>query len=229
MISKTLIEGLVDMSINTENKTKETLEDHTLDEDYVKECTDKAIEVYKAMKFSNNLLVVYDDMFSEHTLEEKKFLQSNLENIKGYGKYNYKWQYHDDDGELICKRYIYIVGKVNIKRLFKEIILSDIGGNLDLVSSIYIIDIDRKDIFYLYDDRGLFIYALEEKYLLDIWGRFHNDGFKGCDDFKIEVKDLYWINRERDNPNDLCLHGDIVVSIGEEELSHIDATVSASI
>ena len=64
------------MSINTENKTKETLEDHTLDEDYVKECTDKAIEVYKAMKFSNNLLVVYDDMFSEHTLEEKKFLQN---------------------------------------------------------------------------------------------------------------------------------------------------------
>ena len=65
----------------------------------------------------------------------------------------------------ICKRYVYKVEKVNIKKLFKEIILSDIGGKLDLVSSIYIIDIDRKHIFYLYDDRGLFIYALEEKYL----------------------------------------------------------------
>lgn len=73
-----------------------------------------------------------------------------------------------DDEEFICKRYVYKVGKVNVKRLFKEIILSDIGGKLDLVSSIYIIDIDRKHILYLYDDRGLIIYALEEKYLLGI-------------------------------------------------------------
>lgn len=199
MISKILIERLVDMCVNTENKPREILEnilkqygaegigqiglgykyklhidlsekypyieDDTLDEDYVKECTDKAIEVYKTMKFSSNLLVVYDDMLSEHSLEEKKFLENNLENIEGYDKYNYKWQYPDDDGELIRKRYVYKVEKVNIKRLFKEIILSDIGGKLDLVSSIYIIDMDRKHIFYLYDDRGLFIYALEEKYL----------------------------------------------------------------
>ena len=45
--------------------------------------------------------------------------------------------------------------------------------------------------------------------------------------FRIEIGDLYWIDRTKDDPNDLCLHGDITVTIGEENLSYEGCTVSA--
>ncbi|WP_353094008.1 hypothetical protein [Tissierella praeacuta] len=45
--------------------------------------------------------------------------------------------------------------------------------------------------------------------------------------FKIKVKELYWIDETKDDPNDLCLHGDVTVTIGEEELSY-SCTVSAA-
>lgn len=36
------------------------------------------------------------------------------------------------------------------------------------------------------------------------------------DEFTIEILDLYWINGEKDNHYDLCLHGDVYVKIGNE-------------
>lgn len=34
--------------------------------------------------------------------------------------------------------------------------------------------------------------------------------------FSLEIKKLYWIDKSADNPQDLCLHGDVVVVIGDE-------------
>lgn len=34
--------------------------------------------------------------------------------------------------------------------------------------------------------------------------------------FLIDILDYYWINGEKDDPTDLCLHGDVNVKIGEE-------------
>jgi hypothetical protein len=36
------------------------------------------------------------------------------------------------------------------------------------------------------------------------------------DKFIIEILDLYWIDGKRDDPNDLCLHGDVFVKISDE-------------
>lgn len=47
------------------------------------------------------------------------------------------------------------------------------------------------------------------------------------DVFKIMVENLEWINEEKDDPNDLCLHGDAVAKIGEEIFEY-SATVSAT-
>ena len=54
-------------------------------------------------------------------------------------------------------------------------------------------------------------------------------GFKYAHDrdFKIEVNNLYWIDGKKDDPDDLCLHGDIEVIIGEEKLS-CSCTASAA-
>lgn len=45
--------------------------------------------------------------------------------------------------------------------------------------------------------------------------------------FDIKINKLYWINNVLDDPNDLCLHGDVEAIIGEERFTYC-ATVSAT-
>ncbi|MCI6737350.1 MAG: hypothetical protein MR593_04425 [Intestinibacter sp.] len=40
--------------------------------------------------------------------------------------------------------------------------------------------------------------------------------------FVIDIVDLYWIDGEKENPEDLCLHGEVNVTIGGETLIDID-------
>ena len=63
----------------------------------------------------------------------------------------------------------------------------DIGGTLDLASSIFVIDLDTGCIFYLYDDRGLYLFALKEDYLTDVWNEFYNDVFS---DWNLSCKTI---------------------------------------
>jgi len=47
--------------------------------------------------------------------------------------------------------------------------------------------------------------------------------------FTIDILDLYWVNGEKDNPEDLCLHGNVNVKIGEETVaSNYGCTVSST-
>lgn len=47
--------------------------------------------------------------------------------------------------------------------------------------------------------------------------------------FSIKIVDLYWINREKDNTEDLCLHGDVNIKIGEEVVAEeYSCTVSST-
>lgn len=213
------------------------LEDGSLNETCVEECLQRATEVYRFMDYSDNLLVVYDSLFGQENEKEKVFLESTLIDISKYDTYKLKWQYpiHEDDLPMhqdkevyTCIRHLYCVKRINIQRLFREIILSDIGGEMDLCSSVFIIDINSGCIFHLYDDRGIYLYALKEEYLTDIWKEFHDSIFTlGYQNFKIKINTLYWIDGSKDDPNDLCLHGDIIVAIGEEELSY-SCTVNAA-
>lgn len=45
--------------------------------------------------------------------------------------------------------------------------------------------------------------------------------------FSIETKKLHWINGDGDDPDDLCLHGDVVAQIGNE-IFDVNCTVSAT-
>ncbi|SCK04409.1 Uncharacterised protein [uncultured Clostridium sp.] len=45
--------------------------------------------------------------------------------------------------------------------------------------------------------------------------------------FKIEANNLCWIDSSIDNPDDLCLHGNVIVKIGDE-IYRYNATVSAT-
>ena len=45
--------------------------------------------------------------------------------------------------------------------------------------------------------------------------------------FKIIINDLYWIGGDKDDPKDLCLHGNLTVHIGDTILAD-HGTVSAT-
>lgn len=45
--------------------------------------------------------------------------------------------------------------------------------------------------------------------------------------FEIDIKALCWINESKDDPDDLCLHGDVSVKIGNELFTYY-ATVSST-
>jgi hypothetical protein len=213
------------------------LEDGSLNEIYVDECLQKAAEIYRFINYSDDILVIYDNLFEQDNEREKEFLESTLTYISKYDTYKLKWQYpicendlpiHQDNEIYTCIRHLYRVKEINIQKLFREIILSDIGGETDFCSSIFIIDINSGCIFHLYDDRGIYIFALKEEYLIDVWKEFHDSIFTlDYQKIKIKVNTLYWIDETKDDPNDLCLHGDIIVTIGEEELSY-SCTVSAA-
>lgn len=46
--------------------------------------------------------------------------------------------------------------------------------------------------------------------------------------FSLDLIESYWINHTEDNPDDLCLHGDMQVTIGTSKFHYDNATVSAS-
>jgi len=45
--------------------------------------------------------------------------------------------------------------------------------------------------------------------------------------FSIKSKTLRWIDKSKDAPGDLCLHGDVVATIGDEQFEY-NCTVSAT-
>lgn len=48
-------------------------------------------------------------------------------------------------------------------------------------------------------------------------------------DFIVKIQDLYWIDESKDNPDDLCLHGDVFVKIGDEVVAdNYPCTVSST-
>ncbi|MBQ7262705.1 MAG: hypothetical protein IJR14_03180 [Synergistaceae bacterium] len=46
--------------------------------------------------------------------------------------------------------------------------------------------------------------------------------------FSIDVRKLYWVMGDADDPHDLCLHGDPIVRIGERTLEDDELSVSAA-
>jgi len=212
------------------------LDDGSLDIDYVNKCMQKAVEVYDFMGFGKNILVVYDDTYGNDILENKIFLENCLVDVEVYEDYRLTWQFPIDENDLsihqdstvyTCKRHLYLVKDIDTQKLFQEIIKSDIGGSMDFASSVFIIDLDSFCIFKLYDDRGLDLFAPNAGMLAAAREQFYDDLLYKSKKIEITVHKLYWQDEMPDEPNDLCLHGDITVTIGDEELSYA-CTVSAA-
>lgn len=125
--------------------------------EYIDLCVKIAQNIWDKCNFSNELIVLYEDKYSCHEKNEKEFVENTLQPLD-CTEYHFKW--HDDEETYEGIRYIWKTDKINTKELFKEIILSDIGGNTELDCAVYIIDNQTKNVFFLYDDRGIDIYNL---------------------------------------------------------------------
>lgn len=57
------------------------------------------------------------------------------------------------------KKNILEPNRINIEKLFRKIIISDIGDNTELDCAVYIIDKETDNVFFLYDDRGIHVFS----------------------------------------------------------------------
>lgn len=194
---------------------------------YIEETVEKASDIFNQLNFKGDLVLVYDVVYNENPLKEVEFIESILTNPKRIEEYSYDWLDECDEELYSFKRRIYQVEALKTEELFRQISLSDFSGDYDLVSSIFIIDLDRKTIFYLYDDRGLYIMAREEKVLQDLWESMPDSFFEDCHDFEIKINKLYWIDGTQDNKEDLCLHGDLEIRFNDQIVAY-SPTVSAA-
>lgn len=194
---------------------------------YIEETVEKASDIFRHLDLEGDLLLVYDNIFNPNPKKEVKFIESILVNLKRKEEYTYEWFYEDGRELLKPIRRIYQVEGFIMEELFRQISLTDFAGDYDLASSIYIIDLKSKTIFYFYDDRGLYIIAKEEKVLKDLWEVLPECFFEECHDFEIQIKELYWIDGSDDNKEDLCLHGDLEIRLNDEIIKY-SPTVSAT-
>lgn len=196
------------------------LENGDLDKEYIEETVEKASDIYRHLDFKGDLLLVYDNIFNENPDKEVMFIESILVNLKRQEEYTYEY-FDEDEGEILNPaRRIYQVQGFIMKDLFRQISLTDFAGDYDLASSIYIIHIKSKTIFYFYDDRGLYIMAREEKILNDLWEILSDYFFEDCNDFEIKIKKLYWLGSNENNKEELSLHGDLEIRLNDEIIKY---------
>ena len=204
---------------------------------YVDRCREIAEKLYGKLSFGKQVLVVYEDIYGENKPAEVAFLESCLPGCRKAEITEFQWTDAMPPGNLpsiteaeeytyTCIRRLYEPETMDIPRLFREVILSDIGGRYDFASRLYLIDIDSACIFHLYDDRGLSIYSPRE-ISLSVISAEHDDIPEGFPVFSIRTGPFYWQDGSLDDPEDLCLHGLVSVRIGPERLAY-PCTVSAA-
>ncbi len=152
---------------------------------YVEQCVQIAVQLYESLAFGKQLLVVYEDMYGEENLEEIAFVESCLLECGTAEHDTFSWKHQPMEGDYpaardaneeiyTCTRRLYGAEGISAEGLFREIILSDIGGEYGLASKVFVVDTESACIFHLYDDRGSAIYAPEEALLPHI-GTEHDD------------------------------------------------------
>lgn len=63
--------------------------------------------------------------------------------------------------------------KIPMEKVFREIILGDLGGVQEFVSSVYLFDIENHVMLHLYDDRGLDIVAHDKNTLMPLYQKLN--------------------------------------------------------
>ena len=125
-------------------------------EEYVDSCVNYACKVWNSCNFSDKLTVIYEDKYNSSKKRENEFVEMCLDSFEG-AIFPFEWI--DDEEIYYGTRYIWETNKINIDKLFRKIIISDIGDDTTLDCSVYIIDKETDNVFFLYDDRGIHVFS----------------------------------------------------------------------
>lgn len=129
-------------------------------EEYVKRSVNKCKKLWDNCGFSKDLSVIYEKGYEDHKGNEQVFLESCIVK-KGYSVYSFMWE--DLEGEIVQgRRYVWKTNEIDIEKLAREIILSDIGGKLSLAENVFLVDNEKSTVFFIYDDRGILLYMENE-------------------------------------------------------------------
>jgi len=148
--------------------------DMTPRKEYVENALSRAITIYNSGIKSPTLLMweVYpqskDDKSDFEILFSKKIIP-----ILPQEEFS---QDIDIDNEIIKQTQLYWDLKkceIPMDKVFREIILGDLGGLEDFTSSIYLFDVENHVMLHLYDDRGLDIVAYDKDTLIPTYKRLN--------------------------------------------------------
>lgn len=139
--------------------------------EYVDACTEAVCEIWKNCEFSEELIVLYEDKYNHHHKGEKEFIESCMKSLDCIA-FPFEWS---DEGETYKgKRYIWETTEINSNKLFRKIILSDMGDDTELDCAVYIIDKRTGNVFFLYDDRGVDVFSDDSRFIEKMESRQFN-------------------------------------------------------
>lgn len=130
--------------------------------DFVDLRVEQASKLWLSCDFSNECIVVYEDKYNKSHKKEQSLVQRCIE-ASNCSVFPFIWQ--DDSETFSGTRFIFQASKIDHTALFRNIILSDIGDDTELDCAVSIIDDKTKNIFFLYDDRGVDVFTNNENFI----------------------------------------------------------------
>lgn len=165
------------------------------DNPYVLGCCKRAITLFEALHAPNEEIFVVMDI---HDFQNSKKLKRKLKNFPRYVNKSLLFKvkhealpfiYPEDneDGKLITHRFTLQckTSDLNYMPLLKAICNQDLGLKPRISHSVYFININRKTIFQVYDDRGCDLLATSPATIRNIYEK-HNDWILDYDRVKID-------------------------------------------
>ena len=146
---------------------------------YVHNAVHRAVSIYKALPAVPDLLCINIFRYSEdddcrqriQNISHLAKLPQPLEKCNGSSIRLY-WNLEQLDYDVIT--------------ILREIVIGDIGGNSDFVSSVFFVNSSIDILFHLYDDRGVDVVAADRDVLCPLYENF-NDWILDYDREKIDL------------------------------------------
>lgn len=138
--------------------------------EYIENALSRALTIYRSgIKFPSFLIWEVHTQSKEDSINLKSLFFRKIAPVLPHEEFS---EYVEVESEVVKQTQFYWdlnKGEISIDKVFHEIILGDIGGSADFVSSIYIFDVQRHVILQLYDDMGLDIVSCDKDRLLPVY------------------------------------------------------------
>ncbi|MFU0800159.1 MAG: DUF3885 domain-containing protein [Xylanivirga thermophila] len=144
----------------------------------LKEYVDNALN--RAMKIYNNGIkcpsILVWGVYPQNDEEKHNFqivFQEKIASIPPQEEYSRDIKVDDNKTKTTEFYWDLQKSKIPMEKIFQEIILGDLGGVQEFVSSVYLFDIENHVMLHLYDDRGLDIVAYDKNTLMPLYQKFN--------------------------------------------------------